>query len=152
LNIKGLMKNKYIYLVFRLTLGSIFIYASIDKILNPADFAKIVYNYKLLPGFAINIFGIILPWIEFISGLLLIIGFRTQGSAFIISALLVVFIFAISINVIRGVDISCGCFSTSSSHSSKVGLSLLFRDMLMLIMGIYLCMQACNFLSFKAKS
>lgn len=152
MNVRSLIKSKFIYLVFRFLLGSIFIYASIDKILNPEDFAKIVYNYKLLPGFAINIFGIILPFIEFICGILLIIGFKTRSSAFVISALLVVFIIAVSINVMRGVDISCGCFTTNTAHGSGIGLSLIARDFLMLIMSVYLLTQSCDFFSIRTKT
>ena len=38
-----------VVLVARLILGGVFIYASIDKILNPGDFAKIINNYHVLP-------------------------------------------------------------------------------------------------------
>ena len=152
---RGLIKlssfyNKYIFLIFRLILGIIFIWASIDKIFNPQDFAKIVYNYRLLPDFAINIFGIVLPWTEFLCGLFLVAGFRTRRSALIISILLLVFIIAISIAIIRGLDISCGCFTTDPAESSKIGYTLLWRDSLMLLIGIYLIGYSSDFLSLTA--
>ena len=36
-----------VVLIGRLILGVVFIYASIDKIVNPGDFAKIVGNYHV---------------------------------------------------------------------------------------------------------
>ncbi|MCK4385442.1 MAG: DoxX family membrane protein [candidate division Zixibacteria bacterium] len=59
-------------LLFRLILGGIFIYASPDKITHPEQFAKIVYNYNILPHSLINIFAIIMPWMELICGFFLI--------------------------------------------------------------------------------
>ena len=48
----------------RLLLGGIFIYASIDKIAFPGDFARIIENYGLLPSFVVKPFAILLPWLE----------------------------------------------------------------------------------------
>lgn len=141
--------NKYIYIIFRLALGIIFIWASIDKILNPAEFAKIVYNYRILPDYAINIFGIMLPWLEFFCGIFLLIGFNTKSSSLILSILLLVFIIAILAAIFRGLDINCGCFDTDPAESSKVGFFLLFRDILMLCTGIYLFVSPDKFLTVK---
>ena len=63
--LKNILLSKHLALLFRLFLGILFIYASVDKILHPAAFAKIVYNFHILPGFLINLFAIILPWVEF---------------------------------------------------------------------------------------
>ena len=41
--------EKYLVIICRLILGGVFIYASIDKIANPAEFAKAVGNYHVLP-------------------------------------------------------------------------------------------------------
>jgi len=56
-------------------LVTIFVFASYNKILAPADFAKIIYGYDLFPPVLINLIAIIVPFLEFIAGLALIIGF-----------------------------------------------------------------------------
>lgn len=129
-----LLGNSYIQFIAQLFLGAIFIYASFHKIANPAEFAEIINNYKLFPEFSINLFAIILPWIELIAGIFLISGKYKKGSTIILSTLLMIFILAISINIIRGLDFDCGCFTSSGKGSNP--LYLLIRDILMLIPGI----------------
>lgn len=99
----------------RVLLGAIFLYAGTTKIVDPAGFALAVYNYHLLPGWLVNITAVMLPWIEVVAGVSLIFGLWTSGGALIVSALLIIFTIALAFNRSRGLDIACGCFSTSSS-------------------------------------
>jgi uncharacterized membrane protein YphA (DoxX/SURF4 family) len=121
----------------RLLLGGIFVYASIDKILDPDGFAQMVANYKLVPAWGINIMAITMPWLEAMAGILLILGRWTKENAAILAGLLLVFIVAISINLARGLDFDCGCFSTTASgkHSS---IWLLVRDIALLAPAVQL--------------
>lgn len=131
-----IITDKRVVLIFRLILGVTFVYASLDKIAHPEQFAKIVYNYKILPGFLINIYAVTLPWVELLAGLFLILGIFTESASLLTSFLLVIFVVAISINVfIRGVDLNCGCFSTNPA-GKKEGINLLFKDFLFLFMGL----------------
>jgi len=130
-----IITDKRLILLFRIILGITFVYASLDKIAHPEQFARIVYNYKILPGFLINLFAVTLPWVEFVAGLFLIFGIFTESASLLISFLLVVFIVAISINLFRGINLNCGCFSTDPA-GAKHGASLLVRDFLYLFLGI----------------
>jgi putative oxidoreductase len=129
------LTDKRVVLILRLILGVTFVYASLDKIAHPDQFAKIIYNYKILPDFLINVFAVTLPWVELLAGLFLILGIFTESASLLISFLLVIFLFAISVNVFRGVDLNCGCFSTDPA-GKKEGISLLFKDFLFLFMGL----------------
>lgn len=129
--------SSYLTLLFRWILGSIFIYASWDKLQHPADFALAVYNYQLLPKVCINVFAVILPWIELVCGVLLIIGLFRRGSILIVNMLLVAFVAAITINLYRGLDVGCGCFSVGNIND-RIGISLLVRDLVMMGMGFYI--------------
>lgn len=131
----SILTDKRIVLIFRLVLGLTFVYASLDKIAHPDQFAKIVYNYKILPDFLINIFAVTLPWVELLAGLFLVLGIFTESASLLISCLLVIFLIAISINVLRGVDLNCGCFSTDPA-GKKEGISLIFRDFIYLFLGL----------------
>ena len=119
----------------RFILGGIFIYASFGKILDPQAFADILYNYRLLPDFLINLFAVFLPWLEMMAGLCLVAGIFARTNAIILSSLLAVFIVALTINLIRGLDFNCGCFYPGGEGSSNP-LTLIFRDFLMLIPGL----------------
>ncbi len=140
---RKILRNKYIIRSCRIVLGSVFIYASLDKILHPEAFAGIIYNYKLLPDYFIYFPALFLPWLELVSGAFLIAGIFVRGSSFILNLLLSIFIIAILINIIRGVSFDCGCFSTSSSGGGNDPFLLLARDILLLIPGLNI------FLNFK---
>ncbi len=125
------------YMVCRLILGSIFIWASWDKIFDPQGFVRIIENYRLLPSLLIQPFALVLPWVEMLSGITLISGYLIKGSAMIINVLTTIFIIAIGINMFRGLDIHCGCFSNSGEASGKL-YSYLIRDGLLLATGIWI--------------
>ncbi|KPL01115.1 MAG: hypothetical protein AMJ91_01535 [candidate division Zixibacteria bacterium SM23_73_3] len=150
-----IVTDKRVVLLFRLFLGVTFIYASLDKIAHPDQFARIIYNYKILPHFLINVFAITLPWVELIAGLFLILGIFTESSVLLICFLLIVFSIAISINLIRGIDLNCGCFSTDPA-GKKEGANLLIKDFIFLFLGIMVFFFHRNFASlsvlFKRKS
>jgi uncharacterized membrane protein YphA (DoxX/SURF4 family) len=125
----SIISNKYFVLAIRLVLGIVFIYAAIDKIANPAAFAQSIYNYRMLPEEFINLMALTLPWLEIICGVLIVAGIFVRGSALLIGFMLLVFIVAISFALVRGLDISCGCFSQEGGHG--VAVDLLIRDILM---------------------
>ncbi len=132
------MKNIFITL-FRLVIGGIFVYASIDKIFHPAAFAEIIYNYQILPEPFINITALILPWLELFLGINIVIGFWLPGSLIIGNSLLTVFLAALVVNKIRGIDINCGCFSTGpQALDGGTMIWNILRDTVILLLGIYL--------------
>ena len=122
--------------VARVVLGCVFIYASLDKIRHPEVFAEAVYNYQLSPEVAVNLVAIWLPWLELWSGVLLVLGVWVRGSVLILSGLMVVFLAALGINLARGLDIHCGCFTTQGTD--PMTMLTLFRDSLFLILALYL--------------
>jgi uncharacterized membrane protein YphA (DoxX/SURF4 family) len=121
----------------RIALGIVFVYASYDKILHPAAFAKVIYNYQILPGELVNLSAIFLPWLELITGSLLIIGVWLPGSVFISNILLIIFFCALMYNKARGLDISCGCFSTNEGEAPESTLYLV-RDFSFVVIAVYL--------------
>jgi putative oxidoreductase len=72
-----------------------------------------------------------MPWLELICGVLIIVGLLLRGSAVIIGLMLLIFIVALSSALVRGLDISCGCFSVSDEHG--VAVDLLVRDIFLLV-------------------
>jgi len=123
-------------LVARLVLGGVFIYASLDKIQHPELFAEAVYNYQLSPEVAVNLVALWLPWVELLSGGLLVLGVWVRGSSLILSGLMVVFLASLGINLARGLDIHCGCFTTQGSD--PLTIFTLLRDSLFLLLALFL--------------
>jgi uncharacterized membrane protein YphA (DoxX/SURF4 family) len=144
-----ILNNKYLMLIVRVVLGFVFVYAAVTKISDPEGFSQAIYNYKLLPLFLVNIFAIILPWIELSTGVLLIFGISVKENSAIISGLLVVFILAVLISLFRSLDINCGCFGTL--NGSKVGLRKILENIGLLVLGFILIKFDSNFFSLLNK-
>ncbi len=135
MRMEKLFQNKYFEIAGRLILGGLLIYASIDKMANAPDFLKIIHNYKVLPVQLENPLAIFLPWLEFLTGLFIVIGKWTKSAWLIYSTMLVVFIIALSQALLRGLDISCGCFSVAPSSTSTVWLRIV-EDIVMVFFSV----------------
>jgi uncharacterized membrane protein YphA (DoxX/SURF4 family) len=115
----------------QIALGLFFIVAALPKIADPPGFAHMVYNYKMLPGPLVNVMALVLPWAELLMGLALVAGIWRKTAAALVGALLVVFIVAISVNLLRGNAIDCGCFDVTAANLTREER---FRDMWMVIL------------------
>jgi uncharacterized membrane protein YphA (DoxX/SURF4 family) len=110
----------------RLAVAGLFLAACIAKIRDPEAFALAVHRYRILPGEFVNAMALILPWIELTSGLAVLAAparWRAAG-ALIIAGMLAVFTTAISLNLLRGIEVSCGCFSTRADAAVSDGWNL----------------------------
>ena len=136
----------------RLVLGGVFIYASLDKIANPAEFAKAIGNYHVLPFGLENLLALFLPWLELLTGILLIAGIMVDGATILIISMNIVFIFAISQALARGISIECGCFSVSTEGGNNIGFQTILRDFVYLIMAFIIFYRKDKQLEFYKKS
>jgi len=126
------LRNPWLHRALGLLLGGIFVYASVPKLLDPRPLVTIIWGYRLLPAGPINLVAIFMPWLELLIGLGLITGFKRRGAALWATALLGAFTLALLINALRGLDVACGCFSTSAEDVSSSWL-LVLRDLPMLL-------------------
>ncbi|MBW2735409.1 MAG: DoxX family membrane protein [Deltaproteobacteria bacterium] len=121
----------------RVYLGVIFIYASIHKIADPGTFALDVATYDLLPLVLVNAMAIIMPPIEFVAGVLIIVGWRTRAAGLLITAMMGIFVVAVSMALAKGLDTSCGCFASQAMEEDPItGLTVL-RDVVWMLLGAY---------------
>ena len=133
-------KQRQILVLFsRIVLGAVLIVASIDKILHPEAFAKVIGNYNVLPFGLENIIAIILPILELFVGCCLIFGVMLDGSAIITAGMMFVFIIALSQAMIRGIDINCGCFKVSVDNGGgNIGYRRIIEDIIFLGLSLFI--------------
>ncbi|HYB53183.1 MAG TPA: MauE/DoxX family redox-associated membrane protein [Thermoanaerobaculia bacterium] len=106
----------------QLALGAIFVAAAAPKILDPPAFAHMVYNYRLLPGAAVNAFALLLPWVELLSGLALLLGVWRRTAAGLTVLMLLMFVGALSVNLARKNPVNCGCFDPHAKDKPRAEL------------------------------
>jgi uncharacterized membrane protein len=114
-------------IICKLILAAIFLLASVPKIIAPHEFAVAVFRYQLLPDAAINLMALFLPWLELVAAIAILIPRTSAAAAAVFFGLLAVFTAAISINLLRGIDISCGCF-TLDPDAGPIGWWEVVRD------------------------
>jgi uncharacterized membrane protein YphA (DoxX/SURF4 family) len=126
---------KAISLVARLLIGVTFLYAGIVHIADPSGFAQAIAAYRILPAWAINPLAVSMPWVEALTGLSLVGGRKTSGASLLASLMLTVFAAALTASLMRGLDISCGCFTTAP-EAEKITWWYLLRDIALLTVSI----------------
>lgn len=126
-------------------MGGLFVYSAYTKITDLDYFVKSLENYKLLPEESLNLFAIIIPWLELIIGVFLILGIFVRESAVLGSILMILFIMAIASAMARGLDIECGCFGTK--NGSRVGLLRIIEDLAILLGFMWLAAFGSDFLA-----
>lgn len=123
----------------RVILGIIFLAASLGKIADPAGFAEIIKNYQILPEFIINETAVILPFLELILAIMLISGAFLKGSTLISFLILISFTASLIFNMARGLDVNCGCFTTSVDTLIKPNyIYYIIRDLIFIFISGFL--------------
>ena len=137
---KSFIYNKKIVLICRFVLGVVFIYASIEKIANPAEFSNAIDNYHIIPPQLSNLAALLIPWVEFFIGFCFIFGVFLDGASILSIVLMIWFIFIITQALARGIDLHCGCFDLADKNVNDPNVKLkmikrIVEDLLFLAMS-----------------
>ena len=95
-------------------------------------FAMAIDSYNMLPLWAVELMARVLPILEVVLGALLISGLGLRWVASITSALLLVFIGAMTRALILHIQIKCGCFG----NDEPLTIFTLLRDSTLLILAL----------------
>jgi uncharacterized membrane protein YphA (DoxX/SURF4 family) len=114
----------------QIALGLFFVAAALPKLADPPSFAHMIYNYRIAPGPLVNLSALVLPWLELLCGVALLLGIWSRTAALVVGGLLVVFTAAVSLNLLRGHAVECGCFDVRDAGKS---VEERFADMRMLV-------------------
>ncbi len=139
------ISNRYFLFIARIIIAFIFIYAGVQKITDPEAFAISISNYRLFPISLVNFIAITLPWIEMITGILLLLGIAVKENSTIIFLMSLIFTIAITISLFRGLNIECGCFG----NGTQIGLSKLGENLLIIIGSMLLMAFGSDLLKLK---
>lgn len=106
---------RFIKLILRFVIGAVFVYSSIGKLLHPQDFAEVIVNYKVFGSYFSQWGAVLVPMLELLLGLMLISGFWLREAFLFTAVLYIAFDILIIQALLRGLDISCGCFTSAAS-------------------------------------
>jgi uncharacterized membrane protein YphA (DoxX/SURF4 family) len=144
--VRAILRHPLVYAFAAAALGAVFLYASYDKILRPAEVARIVYHYRLLgPSARLgyippNVWAVTLPWIEAVTGLCLVTGVWRREAAIVADGLLLLFVAAVAYALSQGIDLAnCGCFSVTGAGRG-LGWRLIAGDLALLVLAAYVSM------------
>lgn len=87
---------------------AVFLTSGAAKVLR-GTFTSDLANYRLLPASVVVRLTAVLPWLEMAVGMALLVGLWPSVFLAAAGAMLVAFTVAISINLLRGRRVTCGC-------------------------------------------
>jgi uncharacterized membrane protein YphA (DoxX/SURF4 family) len=135
--------KKALWTLLRVACGIVVLVASQDKLGDAAKFTHVVEGYHILPLSLVPLAAVVIPWLEFFTGVCLVLGLQWRGAALVFCALMAVYTFSLSWNLLHGVEMNCGCFSMDSTE--KTTWWTVVRDLVFLVMGLGALLAPSNF-------
>jgi len=136
LRLKKILLSRWINYLVRFSIGSVFLYAGVVKLLDPKAFAKVISQYGLIPEVLLPQVAIGLSVLEVLAGFGLV--FAIRGSLGVIFGLLTMFVFVLWYGILRHLDIDCGCFPPDELKSHASLWNAFYRDLVMIAAVVYL--------------
>lgn len=109
-------------LVGRYVLAFVFLATAVPKLLARTEFEQAIANYAVLPRAFVPPLAAWLPRVELVLAVALMLGVAITASAAVVGALLVAFSSGVSLNLLRGREISCGCSGNVAPRKISWGL------------------------------
>ncbi len=129
----------YSLFVARVIMGLIFATAGTIKISDPFAFAEIISRYKILPEYLINDVAFFLPYLELFIASMFFSGLFIKGASILSFAILITFTGALIYNISRGINISCGCFTSTIEQVTDIHqIYYIIRDIIFISINFYI--------------
>jgi putative oxidoreductase len=116
--------RRYSVVAAALAIAAIFIYAGVDKIRDPLQFADSIYAFAILPAVFINGLAMGLPVFEIGCGLLILAPWTRRFGALAVALISLIFFLALASALLRGLTLDCGCFGSGAPSRSRMWLEL----------------------------
>ncbi len=134
--LERILLSRWTYLVVRLGLAAIFIYAGSAKLMDPRAFARTVSHWDLVPEFFLPVVAIGLPAIEVLAGIALVFDMRLGLHT--VSGMILLFIIILGYGVMLGLDVDCGCFGAQELQERQGLQHAFYRDLVFLGAALFL--------------
>ena len=126
-------------------------YAGAAKLFDPGGLASSIRAYDLsLPEWFVSLSAHSLPLLEILLGLYLVVGLFTRVAAWAAIFLTLLFTIALLQGALRGLEIDCGCFGSTSGEASSLWVDVL-RDLGLLALGLQLALAPQGKFSIDAR-
>ena len=145
-------KSYKILFLGRIFLGLVFAYSGFTKLMEPVEnFQGSMAAYEVIPYVAVPFLAQVIPWIEFLFGASLIVGYLPRLSALVLAAMSSSFILLIlTTRIITGaLPADCGCFGEGSLVHLKP-LQVVALDICNLAIGMRLALLKTHPFSLSA--
>ena len=130
-------------------MGTVFLWASFDKILDPASFAKKYFKLSCCSIWIRKYHSNYFTMVGVFIGTGLILGIMVDGSIVISSFLLLLFNILIAQAIIRGFNIECGC---GLKDGQMVGVGKILENFTLLGIAYILTPQGAELFEFFPKT
>jgi putative oxidoreductase len=117
-------RGDYIVITVALAIAVIFVYAGIDKIRDPLQFADSIYAFAILPAVFVNLLAMGLPVFEIASGLLIFAPWSRRIGALAVAVTSLIFFLALLSALLRGLTLDCGCFGSGTPSRPRMWMEL----------------------------
>lgn len=108
--IKESVYTRWLSLALRLLLGCTFIFSSLAKLPMQFRFIDVVQSYHLLPDIVAAVYGLLLPWVEILTGCYLVLGIFVKLGAIVTLLMGISFLVANIGSLVRGESYCPNCF------------------------------------------
>jgi uncharacterized membrane protein YphA (DoxX/SURF4 family) len=132
----GIILSRWSYLVVRVALALVFIYAGSMKLMDPKAFARIISHYDLIPEFLLPFVAIGLPLAEVLAGIALM--FDLQSGLHGVSGMILLFVVVLGYGVLTDMNIDCGCFGPEELEGRGGLVHAFYRDLVFLAAIVFL--------------
>jgi putative oxidoreductase len=139
-------RQAYVVVAVSLAMAGIFIYAGIDKMRDPLDFADSIAAFGILPAAFISVMALALPPFEIACGLLMLGPWTRRIGALAITLLSAMFFTALASALLRGLTLDCGCFGTGAPSRPRMWLELVL-DMALFAGALFIYLRSTARLS-----
>jgi len=137
-----LANNQVLLNVARFVLAGIFILSAIGKLVEPREeFIALVKSFAVIPDGLAVVYATLLPWVELLTGVMLVLGFYVRWAAVLSLLMLLSFVIAIIFVLIRDGNLDdCGCFGIFSIQ--ELPEALIARDGFFMVLSALLLFGA----------
>lgn len=105
---REIVLSDWIYRILRVVYVVLFVYAGVNKLMNPRAFASVIDAFGLVPDPLIMPIAVAVPILEILAAIGLL--FDVRGSLGLVTGLMVFFMAVVGYGIWMGLDIDCGCF------------------------------------------